>query len=106
MCCLAAMHYSPCYIISCGGEGKNSLSECVNSAFSKSTSEVYLPGCSADYSLCLHLAMVHAVKKLMFYQRTTPTATGVLCPRIWAYYKCGYGCTTTAAMGIHAGVLR
>ena len=57
---------------------------------SKSKWNVYLPGCSVDYSLCLHLATVHAVKKLTFYRRTTPTATGELCLRTQAYYNCGY----------------
>ena len=43
---------------------------------------------------------VHAVKKLTFYGRTTPTATGVRRLRLRAYYDYGYGRTTAT------GVLR
>ena len=43
---------------------------------------------------------VHAVKKLTFYGRTTPTATGVRRLRLRAYYDYGYGRTTPTATGV------
>ena len=52
---------------------------------------------------------IHALKKLMFYGRTTPTATGVLRSWLRAYYTYGYrraydaygyGRTTLTATGV------
>ena len=40
------------------------------------------------------------LKKLTFYGRTTPTATGVLCSRLRAYYAYGYGRITPTATGV------
>ena len=45
-------------------------------------------------------------KKLTFYGRTTPTATGVRRLRIRAYYDYGYGRTTTTATGVRRLRLR
>ena len=39
------------------------------------------------------LITVHALKKLTFYERTTPTAMGVLRSRLRTYYAYGYGRT-------------
>ena len=49
---------------------------------------------------------VHAVKKLTFYGRTTPTATGVRRLRLRAYDANGYGRTTTTATGVRRLRLR
>ena len=43
---------------------------------------------------------VHALKKLTFYGRTKPTATGVLRSRLRAYYAYGYGRTTPTVTGV------
>ena len=43
---------------------------------------------------------VHALKKLTFYRRTTPTATGVLRSRLRAYDAYGYGRTWSKATGV------
>ena len=43
---------------------------------------------------------VHALKKLTFYGRTTPTATGVLRSRLRAYDAYGYGRTWSKATGV------
>ena len=48
--------------------------------------------------------MVHALKKLTFYGRTTPMATGVLRARLRAYYAYGYGrivATTTGVLQVY-----
>ena len=46
------------------------------------------------------LLTVHALKKLTFYRRTTPTAMGVLRSRLQVYDTYGYGRTTFTAMGV------
>ena len=43
---------------------------------------------------------VHALKKLTFYGRTTPTATGVLRLRLRTYYAHGYGRSSLTATGV------
>ena len=47
-----------------------------------------------------YCSTVHALKKLTFYGRTTPTATGVLRLRLRAYYAYGYGRTWSKATGV------
>ena len=48
----------------------------------------------------MYVCTVHALRKLMFYGRTTPTATGVLHSRLRAYFAYGYGRTTPTATGV------
>ena len=50
--------------------------------------------------------MVHALKKLTLYGRTTPMATGILRSRLRAYFAYGYGRTTLTATGVHGLRLR
>ncbi len=45
-------------------------------------------------------ATVLALKKLTFYGRTTPTATGVLRLRLRAYYAYGYGRIAATTTGV------
>ena len=52
------------------------------------------------YYIYTYIYTVHAVKKLTFYGRTTPTATGVRRLRLRAYYDNGYGRTTPTATGV------
>ena len=56
-----------------------------------------------QYAVC---NTVYAVKKLTFYGRTTPTATGVRRLRLRAYDAYGYGRTTTTATGVRRLRLR
>ena len=49
---------------------------------------------------------VHALKKLTFYGRTTPTVTGVLRSLLRAYDAYGYGRTTLTATGVSRLQLR
>ena len=49
---------------------------------------------------CYCTCTVHALKKLTFYGRTTPTATGVLRSRLRAYYAYGYGRSTATGTGV------
>ena len=50
--------------------------------------------------LSVVIIMVHALKKLTFYGRTTFTATGVLRLRLRAYDAYGYGRTWSKATGV------
>ena len=50
--------------------------------------------------------MVHALKTLTFYRRTSFTATGVLRLRLRAYDAYGYGHTTLTATGVFGLRLR
>ena len=48
----------------------------------------------------IYIYTVHALKKLTFYGRTTPTATGVLRLRLRAYDAYSYGRTWSKAMSV------
>ena len=52
------------------------------------------------YNFIFWTGTVHTLEKLTFYGRTTPTATGVLRSRLWAYYTYSYRRTTPIATGV------
>ena len=56
--------------------------------------------CVCTYCTYVCVCTVHALKKLTFYGRTTPTATGVRRLRLQAYDAYGYGRTTLTATGV------
>ena len=58
------------------------------------------PGSKVVKCLNEQLCMVLAVRKLMFYGRTTLKITGVLHLWLRVYYTYGYGCTTPMATGV------
>ena len=65
-------------------------------------------GNEVEITACVHISVhtVHAVKKLTFYGRTTPTATGVRRLRLRAYDAYGYGRATLTATGVSRLQLR
>ena len=57
---------------------------------------------SRNIAIILTLCTVHAVKKLTFYGRTTPTATGVRRLRLRACYAYGYRRTSLSLRAYYA----
>ena len=58
---------------------------------------------TSSMAICCILSSVYtvyALRKLTFYGRTTPTATGVTRSRLRAYFVYGYGRTTPTATGV------
>ena len=67
---------------------------------------VYFPVYTLPLKWPPTLDTVHALKKLTFYGRTTPTTMGVLHSWLRAYYAYGYGRTMPTATGVQCLRLR